>query len=86
MNILVTLPLNDGQRARLAAAAPGHPMRFVEKAAENDYTIEVSCSKGTYIRVLAEEIGALLHRKPSTVRTQLTRARSRLADLLRDEA
>lgn len=34
----------------------------------------------------AEEIGALLHRKPSTVRTQLTRARSRLADLLRDEA
>lgn len=34
----------------------------------------------------AEEIGALLHRKPATVRTQLTRARSRLADLLRDEA
>ena len=33
----------------------------------------------------AEEIGALLHRKPATVRTQLTRARRRLASLLQDE-
>ena len=40
----------------------------------------------SYEGYTAEEIGALLHRKPSTVRTQLTRARSRLADLLRDEA
>lgn len=37
-----------------------HSIRFVEKAGENDYTIEVSCSKGTYIRVLAEDIGAAL--------------------------
>ena len=40
MNILVTLPLNDGQRARLAAAAPGHPMRFVEKAAAGPADLE----------------------------------------------
>lgn len=33
----------------------------------------------------AEEIGALLRRKPATVRTQLTRARLRLASLLQDE-
>ena len=28
--------------------------------AENEYVLEVTCSKGTYIRVLAEEIGAAL--------------------------
>lgn len=33
----------------------------------------------------AEEIGALLRQKPATVRTQLTRARRRLASLLQDE-
>lgn len=33
----------------------------------------------------AEEIGTLLHRKPATVRTQLTRARQKLAVLLRED-
>ena len=33
----------------------------------------------------AEEIGALLRQKPATVRTQLARARRRLASLLQDE-
>ena len=33
----------------------------------------------------AEEIGALLQKKPSTIRTQLTRARQQLAGLLKDE-
>lgn len=33
----------------------------------------------------AEEIGGLLRQKPATVRTQLTRARQKLAALLRDE-
>lgn len=32
-----------------------------------------------------EEIGRILHRKPATVRTQLTRARRILADLLKQE-
>lgn len=31
MEILVTLPLNEEQRALLAAAAPGHALRYLEK-------------------------------------------------------
>lgn len=33
MEILVTLPLNEAGRERLAAAAPGHSLHFVEKSA-----------------------------------------------------
>ena len=32
-----------------------------------------------------EEIAALLHRQPSTVRAQLTRARRKLAELLKED-
>ncbi|MEG2770695.1 MAG: tRNA pseudouridine(55) synthase TruB, partial [Oscillospiraceae bacterium] len=33
---------------------------FVGKVAENEYEINIKCSKGTYIRVLAEDIGTAL--------------------------
>lgn len=39
-----------------------------------------------YEELSAEEIGRILHRKPSTVRTQLTRARSILKDILKEES
>ena len=38
-----------------------------------------------YEEMSVEEISSLLHRKPSTVRTQLTRARAQLRDLLKEE-
>jgi RNA polymerase sigma-70 factor (ECF subfamily) len=39
-----------------------------------------------YEELPVREIGALLHRKESTVRTQLTRARRRLGEILKGEA
>ena len=38
-----------------------------------------------YEEMSVEEIGAILHRKPSTVRTQLTRAREQLRQILKEE-
>lgn len=35
-------------------------IRYLEQIAENEYTFEVTCSKGTYIRVLVEDIAARL--------------------------
>ena len=40
-----------------AAAVSG---KFAVRNPENEYVLEVTCSKGTYIRVLAEEIGDTL--------------------------
>ena len=37
-----------------------HSIRYLGQAGENEFEIEVSCSKGTYIRVLAEDIGKAL--------------------------
>lgn len=38
-----------------------------------------------YEEMSVEEIGKILHRKPSTVRTQLTRAREQLRQILKEE-
>ena len=38
-----------------------------------------------YEEMSVEEIGEILHRKPSTVRTQLTRAREQLRQILKEE-
>ena len=38
-----------------------------------------------YEEMSVEEIGEILHRKPSTVRTQLTRAREQLRHILKEE-
>ncbi len=37
-----------------------HSIRYLGQCAENEFEIEVSCSKGTYIRVIAEDIGKAL--------------------------
>lgn len=37
-----------------------YKIEYLEQKAENEYEILVSCSKGTYIRVLAEDIGKAL--------------------------
>lgn len=37
-----------------------HSISYLGKTGENEYEIEVACSKGTYIRVLAEDIGKAL--------------------------
>lgn len=37
-----------------------YDIKFVERINETDYLFDVSCSKGTYIRTLCEDIGAVL--------------------------
>ena len=34
-----------------------YSLRFLGQAGENEYRLEIACSKGTYVRVLLEEIG-----------------------------
>ena len=46
-------------RARAAPRAASHSIRVVEGSGDR-WTIDVSCSKGTYVRTLAEDIGAAL--------------------------
>lgn len=37
-----------------------YSIEYLGEAGENEYRVRVACSKGTYIRVLAEEIGAAM--------------------------
>ncbi len=37
-----------------------YSLRYLGQAGENKYRLEISCSKGTYVRVLLEEIGRAL--------------------------
>ena len=37
-----------------------YSLRYLGQAGENQYRLEISCSKGTYVRVLLEEIGRAL--------------------------
>lgn len=45
---------------RKPRAVTFHSIKYLQQVAENEYEIEVACSKGTYIRVLAEDIGQSL--------------------------
>ncbi|MGN0984248.1 MAG: tRNA pseudouridine(55) synthase TruB [Gemmiger sp.] len=47
---------------------------FLGSPAENEYTLRVACSKGTYIRVLAEDIGAALGVPATLAALRRTRA------------
>ena len=51
-----------------------HSIELVGKGGENEYDIQVSCSKGTYIRVLAEEIGQALGCPATLAALRRTRA------------
>ncbi len=51
-----------------------HSIELVGTGGENEYDIQVSCSKGTYIRVLAEEIGQALGCPATLAALRRTRA------------
>lgn len=56
-----------------------YEITYLGSPAPGDYTIRVSCSKGTYIRVLAEDIGTALGVPATLAALRRTRAgRSRL--------
>ena len=73
-------PLPDG-----AAAAPAEQadLRFALLQLPAKYRAVIHLFY--YEDLSIEQIAAILHRKPSTVRTQLTRARYRLKELLKEE-
>lgn len=56
-----------------------HSIRYLGTAGENEYRIEVSCSKGTYIRTLTEDIGAALG-VPATL-SELRRTKAGVFDV-----
>ncbi|MEG1932482.1 MAG: tRNA pseudouridine(55) synthase, partial [Pygmaiobacter sp.] len=51
-------------------------IRLCEQVGDNEYTIEVTCSKGTYIRVLVEDIAARL----DTIATMTALRRTKSGD------
>ena len=51
-----------------------HSIELMGTGGENEYDIQVSCSKGTYIRVLAEEIGQALGCPATLAALRRTRA------------
>ena len=51
-----------------------YEITYLGSPAPGDYTIRVSCSKGTYIRVLAEDIGTALCAAPAPGRSRLRNA------------
>ena len=73
------VPLYKAARAgktveRKARPITIHSIELVGTGGENEYDIQVSCSKGTYIRVLAEEIGQALGCPATLAALRRTRA------------
>lgn len=51
-----------------------HSLTLLGQSAEQDFEIEVSCSKGTYVRTLLEDLGKALHAPACLAALRRTRA------------
>lgn len=72
-------PLYKLARAGKTVERPARPIQiysleYLGRLSETDHQIRVACSKGTYVRVLAEEIGAALGLPASLAALRRTRA------------